>query len=42
MPRVMPPEVEHELRQVLGFRGKADPVELYDAIRAALERLQRA
>ena len=40
MPALMPPAVEQALAEVLGFRGKANPVELYDAIRAELERLQ--
>ena len=40
MPRVMPPEVERELRQVLGIRGKARAIELYEAIRATLETLR--
>ena len=39
IPRAMPPEVEHRLRTVLGFRNQPTPVEITtrSAIREALE-----
>ena len=40
MPSLMPPAVEKAIAEVLGFRGKANPVELYDAIRDALVKAQ--
>lgn len=42
MPRRMPPAVERALAEVLGWRNTPNPVELYDAVREALLRADRA
>jgi hypothetical protein len=39
-PRLMPPEVERELRNLLGFRTRPNPVDVYMVIRDELARLQ--
>jgi hypothetical protein len=40
MPRVMPPEVERELQNLMGYRARPNPVDVYHAIRDELVRLQ--
>jgi hypothetical protein len=36
MPRQIPPHVERELRRVLGWRDRPNPIDLYLAVRDAL------
>ena len=36
MPRQMPPEVERALREVLGWRNRPAPVDVYMAVRDVL------
>ena len=40
MPRQMPPLIERKLREVLAWRLRPNPIDLYMAIRDALEEEQ--
>jgi hypothetical protein len=40
MPRVMPPAIERSLREVLGWRDRPNPIDLYMAIKDELERVE--